>query len=65
MTKQRNSSKWYRLYLTVANLLAVIYTVRNVLSNEQDASGGVGLLAFIAGLILITVADTLSIVKPH
>lgn len=65
MTKQRNSSKWYRLYLTVANLLAVIYTVRTVLSNEQDASGGVGILALIAGLILITVADTLSIVKPH
>ena len=65
MTKQRNSSKWYRLYLTVANVLAVIYTVRTVLSNEQDASGGVGILALIAGLILITVADTLSIVKPH
>lgn len=65
MTKQRNSGKWYRLYLTVANLLAVIYTVRTVLSNEQDASGGVGILALIAGLILITVADTLSIVKPH
>jgi hypothetical protein len=65
MMKQRNSSKWYRLYLTTANLLAVIYTVRTVFCNEQDASRLVGILALMAGLILITVVDTVAIVKAH
>ncbi len=61
--KNKLSKMWYRLFVTAANLLVVVYTILIVLRNEQDFDRLLGILALISGLILITVVDTVNFLK--